>query len=317
MAGVATPSRAALDPELVYEQLARVRLFEDELELRFLGSDHDTVIHTAPGQEAVAVGVHAALEEGDVVFSTHRGYHHAIACGLDLRRLAAETFGRRTGFCGGRGGHMHIVDLERGFAGGNGIVGGGLALAVGAGYAFQRQARSRVSVAFFGDGASNTGLLHEALNLAAVWGTPTVFVCENNGFAEMTATAAVTAGETIAARAAPFGIPGTTVDGTSVEAVYEAASSAVARARRGEGPSFVEARVCRLKGHFVGDAQHYRMTQPDDRDPLALWESASGLDEATAQRVRERVGREVASAVDAGYADADLRPDEVDGPVLR
>ena len=191
----------------------------------------------------MAVGVCSALEEGDQIVSTHRGHGHCIAKGADLDRMMAELYGRETGYCKGKGGSMHIADFDIGMLGANGIVGGGIPIATGAGLAAQMDGKGRVAVSFFGDGASNAGSFHESLNIAATWKLPMLYVCENNRYAANTAAAETHAREDVAARAHGYDIPGIIVDGNDIAAVYDAATTAVARARAGEGPTLIECKL--------------------------------------------------------------------------
>ncbi len=225
-------------------------------------------LHPYVGEEAVAVGVCAALRPTDRITSTHRGHGHCIAKGCELEGMMAEIYGREDGLCKGRGGSMHIADFSRGMLGGNAIVGGGIALATGAGLAASVRGSGQVAVAFFGDGAANQGVLHESLNLAAIWKLPVLYVCENNGFAESTPVGYATSVPDVASRAAGYGIPGIVVNGADVLAVYEAAHEAVARARAGAGPTLLEVKTHRFMGHFEGDPDRYR----DDDERKALLE---------------------------------------------
>jgi 2-oxoisovalerate dehydrogenase E1 component len=208
--------------------------------------------HTYVGEEAVATGVCAHLRPDDTVLSTHRGHGHALAKGVSPREVAAELFGRATGCSGGRGGSMHLFKPEVGMLGTSGIVGPNILMAAGAGYTFKLQRSDRVSVAFFGDGASNNGAFHEGLNLAAIWDLPVLFVCENNGYATEIAFASVARVPNIADRAAGYGIPGVQVDGNDVLAVYEVAREATRRARAGEGPTLIECKTYRTRAHSEG-----------------------------------------------------------------
>ncbi|HHZ8867801.1 TPA: thiamine pyrophosphate-dependent dehydrogenase E1 component subunit alpha, partial [Pseudomonas aeruginosa] len=219
-------------------------------------------VHLYAGEEASAAGVMAHLRDDDCIASTHRGHGHCIAKGVDVHGMMAEIYGKKTGVCQGKGGSMHIADLEKGMLGANGIVGAGAPLAAGAALAAKLKGSDAVAVAFFGDGGSNEGAVFEAMNLAAVWNLPCLFVAENNGYAEATAANWSVACDHIADRAAGFGMPGVTVDGFDFFAVHEAAGAAIERARAGEGPSLIEVKLTRYYGHFEGDAQTYR--DPDE-----------------------------------------------------
>lgn len=214
-------------------------------------------MHLAAGQEPVAVGVCAHLEQGDAIAGTHRPHHFAIAKGVDLKKMTAEMFGKATGLGGGKGGHMHLFDPDVHF-GCSGIVGAGIPQAAGSALAFQMQHKKNVAVSFFGDGAANTGAFHEGLNLAALWKLPAIFVVEDNTYAISVSKTMSTSIVSNADRAAAYGIPGIRVDDNDALAVYEAAGEAVARARRGDGPSLIEVKTDRYFGHFQGDPELYR-----------------------------------------------------------
>lgn len=249
-----------------------IRAFEEKAEeLYGLGRVHGTM-HLSIGQEAVAVGVCAALRPDDYILSTHRGHGHCIAKGADVRRMMAEFLGKETGYCRGRGGSMHIADVEGGNLGANGIVAGGLPIATGVGLSIQVRGSGQVCVAFFGDGAANEGAFHESLNLASIWDLPVVFVCENNQYAMSMPVRRSMRVERISDRACAYGIPGCTVDGMDVLAVFEAASEAVARARAGGGPTLLECVTYRYRGHSRSDRQRYRTREEVERwraqDPI-------------------------------------------------
>ena len=263
----------------LHRTMLTIRLFEQRVSREFRTGEIPGFVHVYVGEEAVAAGVCAALEPDDYVTSTHRGHGHCIAKGCDLGAMMAEIYGREDGLCKGRGGSMHIADFSRGMLGANAIVGGGIALATGAALAASVRGSGQVAVAFFGDGAANQGVLHESLNLAAIWKLPVLYVCENNGFAESTPAAYSTSVADVASRAAGYGIPGVIVDGTDAIAVHAAAAAAVERARAGDGPTLLEVKTHRFMGHFEGDPDRYR----DDAERAALLES-----DALA-RLRERL----------------------------
>jgi pyruvate dehydrogenase E1 component alpha subunit len=242
----------------LYRTMLTIRLFEQRVAREFRTGEIPGFVHMYIGEEAVAAGVCANLREDDYVTSTHRGHGHCIAKGCDLDRMMAEIYGREDGLCRGRGGSMHIADFSRGMLGANAIVGGGIALATGAGLASSVRGSGQVAVAFFGDGAANQGVLHESLNLAAIWKLPVLYVCENNGFAESTPAAYATSVPDVASRASAYGIPGVVADGADVLDVYSAAHAAVARARAGEGPTLLEVKTYRFMGHFEGDPDRDR-----------------------------------------------------------
>ncbi|HFK1945138.1 TPA: thiamine pyrophosphate-dependent dehydrogenase E1 component subunit alpha [Pseudomonas aeruginosa] len=245
-----------------YRVMRTIRAFEERLHVEFATGEIPGFVHLYAGEEASAAGVMAHLRDDDCIASTHRGHGHCIAKGVDVHGMMAEIYGKKTGVCQGKGGSMHIADLEKGMLGANGIVGAGAPLAVGSALAAKLKGSDAVAVAFFGDGGSNEGAVFEAMNLAAVWNLPCLFVAENNGYAEATAANWSVACDHIADRAAGFGMPGVTVDGFDFFAVHEAAGAAIERARAGEGPSLIEVKLTRYYGHFEGDAQTYR--DPDE-----------------------------------------------------
>ncbi|MTD57055.1 ABC transporter substrate-binding protein [Amycolatopsis sp. RM579] len=262
-------------------------------------------LHLSSGQEAVAAGVCHLLAGTDHVTSTHRGHGHCLAKGAAPDRMMAELFGAGNGYCKGRSGSMHIADPATGLLGANGIVGGGIPMAVGAALSAQVRGTTQVSVTFFGEGATGEGSLHESLNLAALWRLPVVFVCENNGYAELSPVADVLAADSVAKLAAPFGIPARTVDGNDVVEVVGAAREAVERARAGHGPSLLEYVTYRHDGHYVGDAQSYRTKEERaawaERDPLlraAERLRALGFDDETLDAVRADATAEMNAAAE-------------------
>ncbi|MBG7000790.1 thiamine pyrophosphate-dependent dehydrogenase E1 component subunit alpha [Pseudomonas aeruginosa] len=245
-----------------YRVMRTIRAFEERLHVEFATGEIPGFVHLYAGEEASAAGVMAHLRNDDCIASTHRGHGHCIAKGVDVHGMMAEIYGKKTGVCQGKGGSMHIADLENGMLGANGIVGARAPLAAGAALAAKLKGSDAGAVAFFGDGGSNEGAVFEAMNLAAVWNLPCLFVAENNGYAEATAANWSVACDHIADRAAGFGMPGVTVDGFDFFAVHEAAGAAIERARAGEGPSLIEVKLTRYYGHFEGDAQTYR--DPDE-----------------------------------------------------
>jgi len=236
----------------LYERMLLIRRMEERLRADAAAGKLPGAVHLYIGQEAVATGVCAHLRDTDWITSTHRGHGHFLAKGGDPRAMMAEIWGKRTGICKGMGGSMHVADLSKGIIGANGIVGGGLAIAVGAAFAAKLSGDGRVSVAFFGDGAANQGVFMECLNVSTLWKLPVVFVCEHNQFCEFTPSATVTAGE-LADRARAFKIPCAVVDGNDVAAVWTATADAVRRARSSQGPSFIEARTYRIQGHLEAE----------------------------------------------------------------
>jgi pyruvate dehydrogenase E1 component alpha subunit len=241
-----------------YRTMRTIREFEERLHTDFARGDIPGFVHLYAGEEASAVGIMAHLNDNDRIASTHRGHGHCIAKGVDVKAMMGEIYGKSTGSCRGKGGSMHIADIDKGMMGANGILGAGAPLACGAGLAAKYRGDGGVGISFVGDGASNQGMFLESLNLAAVWNLPVIFVVENNGYAESTSVDWAVACDSYVDRAAGFGLPGVTVDGTDFFAVYEAAGEIISRAREGGGPSMLECKMHRLFGHFEGDAQTYR-----------------------------------------------------------
>lgn len=256
-----TEARSGLDERSLldaYRTMRTIRAFEERVHEEFASGDIPGFVHLYAGEEASAAGVCTHLDERDAIASTHRGHGHCIAKGVDVKQMMAEVYGRKTGACHGKGGSMHIADLSKGMLGANGIVGGGPPLICGTALSAKLQGRGGVGVAFFGDGASNQGTTLESLNLASVWNVPAIFIAENNGYGEATASTWSVSSDNIADRAAGFGMPGVIVDGYDFFAVHEAAGEAIARARDGGGPSLIEVKFTRYYGHFEGDGQKYR-----------------------------------------------------------
>ncbi len=272
-------------PKELLKQMHRtmysIRRFEETItEMAGVAEIPSFLIHLYVGEEAVATGVGAALRPDDYIISTHRGHGHLIAKGGELDRMMAELTGKETGYCRGRGGSMHVTSYELGSLGANGIVGAGLVIAPGAALSAKLRGTDQVTVCFFGDGASNQGTFHEGLNLSATWKLPVVFVCENNGYGFSTPQRVHQSVKKISQRAAAYDIPGVTVDGNSVLEVYDAACEAVARARRGEGPSLIEATTLRWHGHYEDDDDDYRSAEEKaefvKNDPIDRFENYCG-----------------------------------------
>ena len=291
MTAVETQPLSALEQS--YLTMQRIRAFEAKAMELFEGKYIRGSVHPYTGQEAIAVGVCAALRDGDYITSTHRGHGHCIAKGLELRPMMAEITGRATGYCKGRGGSMHITAMRHGMLGADAIVAGSLAMAVGAAYGLRLQGKDGVVVAFFGDGAAQQGIFHEAANLASVLDAPVVFVCENNQWAISTPISCAIKIDDIADRAAGYGFPGEVVDGNDVLSVREIAQRAVDRARAGDGPTLIEAKTYRITPHSAA-------TPTDNRDPdeLARW------------REQDPIGRLGRHLVEAGGA-TDARLEEL------
>lgn len=250
------------------------RMAEEKIQELFLANLIRGTTHLSPGQEACAMGTAAALRPGDTVTCTYRGHHHAIALGVPLRRLMAEMMGKASGSCGGKGGSMHITDASVGLLGANAIVGGQIPIALGAALTAQVKGTGAVAVTFFGEGATNIGAFHESLNMASVWKLPVLFMCENNLYGEYSVWNKTTPVQDIAVRAASYAMPGVIVDGQDAEAVYGAASEAAARARAGDGPTLIELKTYRFRGHSRTDMAPYRPAGELDewlkRDPIEI-----------------------------------------------
>ena len=289
-----------------YTRMQRIRTFEERIVEEFSSGEIPGFLHVYLGQEASAVGTCLHLGDDDYIGSTHRGHGHCIAKGGDLNAMMAELYGKRDGLCRGKGGSMHIADMSKGMLGANAIVGGSPPLVIGAALTAKTRRNGKVAVAFTGDGGSNQGTVFEAMNMAVVLKLPAIFVIENNGFGEGTAASYACGTDDLAGRAAAFGMPARSVDGTDFFAVHEAIGEAVERARRGEGPSTVETRCPRYSGHFVGDPQIYRDKDDiavlrRDRDPLKVFRCRvteagliddaefEGLDRAVADQIDEAV----------------------------
>ena len=242
----------------VYQTMRTIREFEERVHVEFSRGDIPGFVHLYAGEEASAAGIMTHLRQHDHIASTHRGHGHCIAKGVDVKGMMAEIFGKKSGVCGGKGGSMHIADLDKGMMGANGILGAGAPLACGAALAAKFRDNGDIAISFVGDGASNQGTFLESLNLASVWNLPVICVVENNGYAESTSVDWAVACDSYVDRASGFGMPGVTVDGTDFFAVYEAAGEVIRRAREGGGPSLLECKMIRFFGHFEGDAQTYR-----------------------------------------------------------
>jgi acetoin:2,6-dichlorophenolindophenol oxidoreductase subunit alpha len=305
------PRRAEATPATLremYERMTLIREFEEATSREFADGQIPGFVHLYAGSEGVAVGVCAHLDEGDYVTSTHRGHGHCIAKDVEIEGMAAELLGRATGLCKGKGGSMHVADVEKGMLGANGIVGGGFPLACGAGLTAKTHGTRAVAICFFGDGAANQGTFHESLNLAAIWKLPVVFVCENNQYAEATPFSYHCSTPDVANRAVGYSIPGHIVDGLDVLAVFDVAGEAITRARRGEGPSLIEAKTYRFFGHEEGDAATYRTEEELDsfraRDPITSFgqhlESQGIMTSEQLAAIREQSHQAVADAYAAG-----------------
>lgn len=311
-----------LDREVLlgfYRTMVTIREFETEVAALFAAGRIPGFVHLYVGEEAVATGVCAHLTPQDKIASTHRGHGHLIAKGGNLKRMMAELFGRKTGYCKGKGGSMHVIDLSIGILGANGIVGASLPIATGAGIACAAQEHGAVSVCFFGDGAAARGTFHESVNLAAIWKLPVVYVCENNLYAVSCYLRNALPIANIAERAAGYGIPGVSIDGNDVLAVYQASGEAINRARKGDGPSLIVANTWRQRGHFEGEPEIYRDQQEIQewlqRDPIKkLTEQLlkrGDVDAATLHSIDTEVKIQIQQAVEFAETSPEPSPDEL------
>ncbi|MHB9035972.1 MAG: thiamine pyrophosphate-dependent dehydrogenase E1 component subunit alpha [Armatimonadota bacterium] len=304
------------------ETMLRIRKAEMQLAAMFKRGKIPSGAHLYEGQEAIAAGGCANLRDDDAITSTHRGHGHCIAKGMDPKRMMAEVCGKSTGCCAGKGGTMHMFDPRIGIMGTIGIVGGGIPIAVGAGLAAKLRKTDQVAVSFFGDGASNNGSFHESINMAALWKLPVLFICENNQYATSVSVARSTPIENISDRAIGYGIPGISIDGNKVEEVYAAAAEAVARARSGGGPTLIECKTYRIRGHFEGDDSLYRskdeVEEARKSDPIEYWKNAliseGVLDEASLAALDARIEEEIAEATQ--FAEQSPFPKPEDALVL-
>ena len=303
-----------------YRTMRTIRDFEERLHTEFATGEIPGFVHLYAGEEAIAAGFMAHLDGDDYVASTHRGHGHSIAKGCDVKGMMLEIYGKDEGICRGKGGSMHIADLEKGMLGANGIVGGGPPLVCGVGLSAKTRGTKQVGVSFTGDGGSDQGTTLESLNLAAVWNLPCVFVIENNGYAEATSTNFSTKGIDIAKRADGFGMPGVVVDGHDFFAVYETAGEAIRRAREGSGPTLIECKVNRYYGHFEGDAQTYRAENEvenvrKEKDCLMLFRqrvtSAGLIEESELDAIDEEVKNLIDEAVQEAKVAPEPTPDKL------
>jgi acetoin:2,6-dichlorophenolindophenol oxidoreductase subunit alpha len=290
----------------VYQQMAKIRAFEEKVNDLYMKAIMPGLAHLYSGQEAVAVGVCEALHHDDYITSTHRGHGHCLAKGASIDRMFAELLGKEAGYCRGKGGSMHIADPDSGNLGANAIVGGSAGIATGAAFSARMRASDQVAVCFFGEGALGQGVLYEVMNMASLWKLPVIYVCENNMYNEYTHFSETLAG-TVAARAEAFGIKAESIDGQDVQKVYEVMQRLAARARRGEGPAFLECRTYRYYGHHVGDVSrsYYRSKEEEqqwrtERDPLIILEQRLLSSHLTDRQVLERIRAQVEAEVEAG-----------------
>jgi len=317
MSAVAPPASRELTKDQLlesYRVMRTIREFEERLHTEFATGEIPGFVHLYAGEEAIAAGVMAHLNRDDFIASTHRGHGHAIAKGCDVKAMMAEIYGRQTGLCRGKGGSMHIADVNKGMLGANGIVGGGPPMICGVGLSAKVRRTAQVGVSFTGDGGSNQGTFLESLNLAAVWHLPCVFVVENNGYAEATSSQYHQGGVDVAKRADGFGIPGVVVDGHDYFAVHEVAAEAIRRAREGGGPTLIECKVNRYYGHFEGDAQTYRAPNEVEnvraaRDCLDAFRRRVTSADLLSEDELDLIDAEVAQLIEDAVAEAKAAPE--------
>ncbi|MFL6038655.1 MAG: thiamine pyrophosphate-dependent dehydrogenase E1 component subunit alpha [Gaiellaceae bacterium] len=298
-----------------FREMLLIRRFEEKVEERFRAGELPGFLHVAIGQEAVAVGVCRALADGDVIASTHRAHGHTLAKGTHPNELMAELYGKLEGCSHGYGGSMHLYDIERGNLGANAVVGGGLPAIAGAALAFKFRDEPRVAVAFFGDGATNIGTFHEALNVAQLWQVPAVFVCENNHWAESTPASQHLPIKDLAKRAVAYGMESMTVDGQNLREVYETAVNAVEHARSGRGPVFLLANTYRLTGHYIGDPQVYRpkgelQELRETQDPITKTRAELELSDEDFEELDREVTELVEGSVEFAKNGTDPKPED-------
>lgn len=302
----------------LYKSMWDIRFFEEKVEECFAKGMIYGTTHLCIGQEATAVGSCAVLEDQDKITSTHRGHGHCIAKGAEVNKMMAELFGRTTGYCKGKGGSMHIADVEKGNLGSNGIVGGGIPLAVGSALTAQMKKLDYVTVCYFGDGATNEGSFHEALNLAAVWNLPVVFICENNQYGMSSSIKEMVNIPDLSIRAKSYGFPGVTIDGNDMIDVMNTTEEAVKRARSGNGPTLIEMKTYRWNGHSKSDALLYRTREEEkswrDKDPIKQFKDvlieAAVLTEETSEDIKRASKLEIEKSVE--YAEAGPLPTKAD-----
>ncbi|MFQ5996099.1 MAG: thiamine pyrophosphate-dependent dehydrogenase E1 component subunit alpha [Dehalococcoidales bacterium] len=296
----------------MYRIMVRIRRFEERVAREFAEGNIPGSVHSYIGEEAVATGSIAHLRKDDYIMSTHRGHGHLLAKSGETTKMMAELFAKKTGYCLGKGGSMHIANIDIGMLGAAGIVGSGIPIATGAGLSAKLRGTDQVTICFFGDGAANIGRFHEGINLAAVWCLPVVFICENNLWAVSVPTSCSLAVPNIADRAVGYGIPGVVVDGMDVVAVYEAAGEAVARARSGQGPTLIEAKTYRFRGHFEGDSGTYRPKEEIEewlkRDPIKQYQEKLLEMKVLTEKETEEIDKEALAEMDKAVKFAQESP---------
>ena len=301
--------------------MVRIRLFEEKVGELFLGGELPGFVHLYIGEEAIATGLCANLKKEDYLTSTHRGHGHCIAKGAEIKPMMAEIFGKITGYCKGKGGSMHIADFSVGMLGANGVVGGGVNLAVGAALASKMKKSGQVAVTFFGDGGANRGTVHEGMNMAAIWKLPVIFVCEFNQYASTTPSSYGTSVPDVSSRAQGYGMPSAIVDGNDVFAVHEASKKALEYVRSGQGPFMLEFKTYRIKGHFVGDPEMYRSKQEvqdhfEEDDPLKNFAKTVLAKKWLSQKELDAIFAEVTAEVATAVADARTDPYPADSELF-
>lgn len=301
----------------LYREMQRIRSFELETINLFRKGDFFGFLHTSLGQEAIAVGVCAQLRRTDYITATHRSHGHLLAKGVSMGDLLSEIYGKSHGLCGGVAGHVHVTDMARGVVGGNGVLGQNQPIAVGIALGLTLQQRDDVVVSFFGDGTANEGAVHEAMNLAAVWSLPVLFLCERNEYAELTPISTHMRSASIADRARAYGFEGLSIDGSDIGEVHEAVAGAVGKLRQGAGPMLIEARVIRWRGHYEGDPQQYRSDKSGSRDPLDVLAERypEVITAEQRRRLQQEAEAEMASAVAVARSGAIPTPESVFQPI--
>jgi TPP-dependent pyruvate/acetoin dehydrogenase alpha subunit len=297
----------------MYRRMCLIRSFEEHARDLYMQGRVRGATHMYIGEEAVAVGACAALRRDDYITSTHRGHGHCLAKGGQPAAMMAELLGKATGYCHGKGGSMHIADLEAGILGANGIVGGGVSIATGAAYACKYRGSGQVVCCFFGDGALNQGIFHESANMAGLWKLPVVYLCEENKYAEFSPNASFFPVRDLTVRAAPYGFPGVAVDGNDALAVYQTVRAAVERARSGDGPTLIVADTYRIEGHTIGDPLTLRPKDETEtwrkRDPILrlrqTLKTQGALDDDAAEKLAAEAGQEIDAAVEFAFNSPD------------
>jgi pyruvate dehydrogenase E1 component alpha subunit len=296
----------------MYQEMVQIRIFEEAVKDLFAAGKVPGFVHLSIGQEAVAVGVSRALMADDYVFATHRGHGDFIARGADIGRLMAEIRGKRTGFCKGKGGSMHLFEISSGTLGGNGILGGNFPLVTGVGLALKLRKTKQVVACYFGDGATNEGTFHESMNMSSIWRLPVIWICENNLYSEATPIWATTLVQDIAKVSMSYAMPGNIVDGNDVLEVYSATNEAVERARKGEGPTLIECKTYRQRGHYEGDPVIYRTKEELEawlkKDPIAKLESRIIESKAATAAQLQSIRSNATALIDKAVRFADESP---------